>query len=137
MCISTVQRHFEQIQFCRIDFWSFSKQPFLFWSMRRKPKFMCHFEFYRRSDVKLKKTGKSACQVARTKKKVAVYLRFNCKSRSFCKETFYKGKEETSRVPKNSPELEEKISCWCWLLQKCSLTLEFACFSQLDTSVRL
>jgi len=59
----------------------------------------------------------------------AVYFIFNYKSASFCEENFLNGKEETSPMPKNSPELEEKISCWFRLLQKCNLTREFACFS--------
>jgi len=62
-----------------------------------------HFEFYR---CQVEKTGKSTCQVAQKKLKVAVYFSFNCKFSSFCKETVLNGKEETSRVPKNSPELE-------------------------------
>jgi len=37
---------------------------------------------------------------------------FNCKNLSFCNETFLNGKEDTSRLPKNSLELEcTRVGC--------------------------
>jgi len=66
------------------------------------------------AEVIVEKTGKSTCQSARKIESFAVYFIFNCKSASFCEETFLNGKEDTSRLPKNSPELESggaRICC--------------------------
>jgi len=68
-------------------------------------------------------TGEVMCQVARKKLE---NCKFNCKNSSFCKETFLNMAKDTFRVRKNSPDLESG-----------GARVGFACFSHLDTSVRL